>query len=98
MSYTIKLKSGFFKTLKYTMMVEDDQLILRPDLAEGVDLIAINNEDVLELGIIRYPNGRREFEIITTGGYYFGCISPAVDLDVLVGVLKKSFGRRFSIE
>jgi len=98
MSYPIKLKSGFFKTLKYRLSVEEDQLMLKPELSEGFDLIAIKNGDVLELGLIRYPGGRIEFEIITTGAYYFGCISPETDFDVLVGILKKSFGRRLSIE
>lgn len=98
MSYPIKLKSGFFKTLKYTMSVEEEELILNPELSEDLDLIAIKNEDVLELGFIRYPGGRIEFEIITTAAYYFGCISPETDLEALVRKLKKSFGRRLSIE
>ncbi|WP_409227932.1 hypothetical protein [Gudongella sp. SC589] len=98
MSYQVKLKSGFFKTLRYRMSIEEDQLILRPELPEGFDLIAIKNEDVLELGFIRFPGGRIEFEIITTGAYYFGCISPETDLDVLIQALKKSFGRRLSVE
>lgn len=98
MSYSIKLKSGFFKTLKYRLSVEEDQLILKPELSEGYDLISIKNDDVLELGLIRYPGGRIEFEIIATGTYYFGCLSPETDLEVLMGILRKSFGRRFSIE
>lgn len=98
MNYQVKLKSGFFKTLKYKMTVEEDELILKPELREGFDLIAIRNEDVLELGFIRYPGGKLEFEIITTGAYYFGYISPDNDTEELIRVLKNSFGKRLSVE
>lgn len=98
MIFQVKLKSGFFRTLNYKLEVEKDELVLKPEVREGTDLIVIRNEDILELGIIRYSSGKMEFEIITTGSYYFGCISSENNIDELFSSLKSTLGKRLSIE
>lgn len=89
MTYDIKLKTGFFKTQPYLLILDQGQIILTPHAADD------NSRLVIDAGSIRSISlTADEFEIITDV-LYTGRLSNQTDVNQLSYLLAKEFGDKF---
>lgn len=91
MTFSIKLKTGFFRTQSYFLTIDQGQIILTPQEGKEKDPLII---DVHTIQSISLTAG--ELEIITDV-IYGGVFSPQTDLKQLSNLLGTEFGEKFTI-
>ena len=99
MSYLLKLKSGFFKTHPYILILAKKQIRLTPliqDIPEGGELnqIVINDSDIISISLNQKKAKVMELEIFSQQGSYQGIFAANTNFEELLGLFIEEFGRK----
>lgn len=90
----IKLNSGFFKTKRYVLDIENDRLILLSDQDEDINIF---KEDINTLYLIIKNLDLIEIEIFTKEKNYTGIIDEVINIELVVRYFKEKLGDKCKI-
>ena len=88
MNIEVKLKTGFFKTMSYSLKMNETLLILSP-LEPSAKEILLPKEDILTFTL--WEKKSPEFEIQTRGNLYHGSITENIDPREIYAFLRANF-------
>lgn len=86
MNCEVKLRTGYFKTAPYNMIITDNKIILS-SLTDHKDDITISNIDLLILSGIENKNS--EFEIQSNDNIYQCMLHDDIDFDMFISTIRK---------
>lgn len=96
MTFKIKLKQGFFKTVLYHLTISPGLLILTPADYTAPSL-KITKEELKSIAFIARENSEGDIEIITNDEIYIGNLLIGENNALLGQVLYKEFGNKFTL-
>lgn len=91
----IRMKTGFFETTAYEMLVGKDRLVLSPKETESDRIIILANNIT---SIILKNEKAPEIEVQTEGKNYQGSFTEKIDFDKLIIVLKENLSVKIICE
>lgn len=99
MNLEIKLKAGFFKTSRYSLSIDNKQILLLPqdvseDDSENGKLV-IDDNDLTSVCISIGNLGTGEIEIVAQSGIYIGNFVFQMNLEEVGKVFANEFGHKF---
>ena len=95
MRLDIRLKTGFFETKEYELLISRDRLVLASTEAES-DRIAIQAKDILSITL---KNEKAPgIEIQTREKNYQGSFAEKTDFEQLIGLLKENLNVKIICE
>ncbi|MEW6624756.1 MAG: hypothetical protein AB1420_16800 [Bacillota bacterium] len=95
MTIDIKLKSGFFKTQLYSLVIFQNQISLIPKENSELNKINIRPEDLISVNIFKRGSRVVELEIITKNGSYTGTIDTESNVEELLSTLKEIWQKTY---
>ena len=94
MTLEVKLKAGFFKTLRYHLTIGRGQISLIPRDAADKKFVIDNNE-LISLCIFKKSNQTGELEIVAQSRVYTLDFTIQSNLDDVRQAFAKEFGNKF---
>lgn len=94
MTFEVKLKAGFFKTLCYYLTVRHGQISLTPHDSDDEKFI-INNNELISMYIFEKSSQTGGIEIITQSRVYTLNFAIQSNLDDVRRAFAKEFGSKF---
>ena len=96
MNVELRLKTGFYETAAYKMIIGENQILLYALCEDPAKDIRIDNDDLLTFLITAKKNP--EIEIQTKNKVLSGTLAADIDLDKLFNELKKNFNKKVNYE
>lgn len=94
MTFEIKLKAGFFKTLRYCLAVDHRQILLTPQDDSQSEVLLINDYELKSIYIVRGSLRAGEIEIVTQNDSYLGNFASHTDMEEVYRVFAREFGKK----
>jgi len=102
MTFEIKLKAGFFKTSRYSLTIDNKQILLIPQKDSNDDSengkLVIDDNDLKSVCIIKGNLGAGEIEIVAQSGIYIGNFVSQTNLEEVGQVFANEFGNKFTLQ
>jgi len=96
LGYEFRMKTGFFETKTYALLVHKGELVLSPkEIDDG--LITIPEESILSI-TIKKSHKSLEMEIQTDEKLYHGQLDNKTDYEKLINQIKESINKKILCE
>lgn len=96
MGYEFRMKTGFFETKTYDLLVHKGELILSPKEIYD-ELIAIPEESILSI-TMKESQKSLEMEIQTDEKFYHGQLDNMANYEKLINQIKESINKKIICE